>query len=192
MTTFSSSIREGQMMGTLEIMLLSPTRLSSILLSSSIWAYAFTSLQVVLYLVLGAAIYGMSMANADYVAGLVILVLSIASFAGIGIISAAFIMVLKRGDPIALVIEGLSVLLAGVYYPVEVLPSWLERVSTLLPLTYALEGMRLSLLQGCGLWECQSEILALVCFSAILLPLAFVFFRYAVRRARMEGSLIQY
>jgi len=192
MTTFSESIRQGQMMGTLEIMLLSPTRLSKILLSSSIWAYVFTSFQVVLFLVLGVVIFGMSMAEANYLAGLVILILSIVSFAGIGIISAAFIMVLKKGDPIAFAFGGLSTLLAGVYYPVAVLPDWMERVADFLPLTYALEGMRKALLEGYTLYDSRFEILALVGFSAVLLPIALVSFRYAVRRARVEGSLIQY
>ena len=192
MTTFSSSIREGQMMGTLEIMLLSPTRLSKILLSSSIWAYVFTSFQVVLFLILGVAIFGMSLENANVLTALVMLLLSIVSFAGIGIISAAFIMVLKKGDPIAWAFGGLSTLLAGVYYPVAVLPDWLEPISALLPLTYALEGMRMAVLQGYTLYDCRFEILALVGFSAVLLPLAFLSFRFAVKRAKAEGSLIQY
>jgi ABC-2 type transport system permease protein len=192
MTTFSTSIREGQMMGTLEIMLLSPTRLSVILLSSSIWAYVFTSFQVVLFLILGVAVFGMSLAYANYLAAMVILILSIASFAGIGIISAAFIMVLKKGDPIAFAFGALSTLLAGVYYPVQVLPGWMERLSDLLPLTYALEGMRKALLQGYTLYDSRFEILALLCFSAVLLPLAFLAFRFAVKRARAEGSLIHY
>jgi ABC-2 type transport system permease protein len=192
MTTFSSSIREGQMLGTLEIMLLSPTRLSRILFSSSIWPYVFTSLQVVIFLVLGAAIFGVSFSNVNVLAALVMLALSIVSLAGIGIISAAFIMVLKKGDPIAWAFTGLSTLLAGVYFPKEFLPDWMEHVSALLPLTYGLEGMRLSILDGSGLYDLRFEILALVCFSAVLLPLAFLSFRYAVRRARVEGSLIQY
>ena len=173
-------------------MLLSPTRLSKILLSSSIWAYVFTSFQVVIFLALGVAIFGMSLEKANLLTALFVLLLSIVSFAGIGIISAAFVMVLKKGDPIAWAFGGLSTLLAGVYYPVAILPDWLERVSALLPLTYALEGMRKAVLQGYTLYDCRFEILALLGFSAVLLPLAFLSFRFAVKRAKTEGSLIQY
>ncbi len=192
MTTFSSSIREGQVMGTLEIMLLSPTRLSKILLSSSIWAYVFTSIQIVVFILLGVAVFGMSLSNANYATGVVVLILSIASFAAIGIISASIIVVLKKGDPIAWAITGVSTLLAGVYFPIYILPDWLERLSWLLPLRYTLDGMRGALLEGQSLQDCWVQLAGLSAFAAILLPLAFVCFRYAVRRARVEGTLVHY
>jgi ABC-2 type transport system permease protein len=192
MTTFSTSIREGQMMGTLEIMLLSPTRLSKILLSSSIWPYAFTSLQVVVLLLMGAIIFGVEFSNVNLPSALVMFILLIVSLSGIGIISAAFIMVLKKGDPVAWLFTGFSSLVAGVFFPPEYLPGWLEWLSKALPLTYALTGMREALYNGQGLYDLRLEILALLGFSAVLLPLAILSFRHAVRRARVEGSLIQY
>ena len=70
LSSFATSIREGQMMGTLEIMLLSPTRLSAILLSSSIWAYLLTTLRVVAYLVVGAFIFGANLGQANIGAAL--------------------------------------------------------------------------------------------------------------------------
>ncbi len=192
MTTFSSSIREGQMMGTLEIMLLSPTRLSKILLSSSIWAYVFTSIQIVVFILLGVAVFGMSLTGANYLTAAAILVLSIASFAAIGIISASIIVVLKKGDPIAWAITGVSTLLAGVYFPIYVLPDWLESLSWLLPLRYTLDGMRSALLEGNSLQDCWVQLVGLTGFAVVLLPLAFLCFRYAVRRARVEGTLVHY
>jgi ABC-2 type transport system permease protein len=192
MSTFSNSIREGQMMGTLEIMLLSPTRLSKILLSSSIWAYLFTSLQIVLFLALGVVIFGVDLGGANVVTALIVLALSIVSFAGIGMISAAFIMVLKKGDPIAFALSGLSVLLAGVYYPVDVLPGGLQAISKALPLTYSLEGTRGALQHGYTLSQTWPQIQALIIFAVVLVPLAFLAFRMAVKRARAEGTLVHY
>ena len=192
MSTFSNSIREGQVMGTLEIMLLSPTRLSKILLSSSVWAYLFTSLQIVLFLALGVLVFGVDLGGANVVTALVVLLLSIVSFAGIGMISAAFIMVLKKGDPIAFALSGLSVLLAGVYYPVDVLPGGLQALSKALPLTHSLDGMRGALQNGDTLSQTWPEIQALIIFAVVLLPVAFIGFRYAVKRARVEGTLVHY
>lgn len=189
---FSAKIREAQMMGTLEIMLLSPTRLSTILLASSLWAYLFGSLRVIVVLLLGAIVFGVSFAQANIPAALVILLLSVTSFAGIGMISAAIVVVLKKGDPIAWAFNGLSALFAGVFYPVAVLPDWLQGFSALLPLTYALNAARLVVLQGYSLYEVRFDILALVCFSAVLLPLGLLCFRFAVKRAKIEGSLVQY
>ncbi len=192
LSNFAQSIREGQVMGTLEIMLLSPTRLSTILLSSSLWAYLLTTVRVLVYLLVGVLIFGASLGKANVGTALLVMFLSIASFSGIGILSAALVLLVKKGDPIAWLIGGASSLLAGVYYPVSVLPDWLEPLSRLLPLTYSLNAMRLAVLQGYSIYELRFDILALVAFTVVLTPLAFLVFRKALKRAKMEGSLIQY
>ncbi len=192
LSSFAQSIREGQMMGTLEIMLLSPTRLSVILLSSSLWSYVLTTVRVVVYLLLGALVFGFSLSHANLLTALVVLTLSITSFSSIGILSAAFVLFLKKGDPVAWLFGGVSTLLAGVYYPVSVLPDWLEPLSRFLPLTYALDAMRLALLKGNSLYDVRFDLLVLLGFTMVLTPLAFLVFRQALKRAKMEGSLIQY
>lgn len=192
LSSFATSIREGQMMGTLEIMLLSPTRLSVILLSSSIWSYLLTTLRVVLYLVVGAFVFGADLGNANVGGALLIMFLSIASFTGIGVLSAALVLIVKKGDPVALILNGASSLLAGVFYPVTVLPNWLEPVSHVLPLTYALDAMRLAMLQGHSIYELRNDIYILLVFTFVLTPISFLVFRRALKRAKKEGSLIQY
>ncbi len=190
--TFSDRIRESQVMGTLEIMLVGPTRLSAILLASSLWPYIFGSLSVLLLIVLGMNVFGASFAQANVLSAAVILGLSIVSFASIGILSAAFIIVLKRGDPIATAFSWVSSLLSGVFYPPSILPGWMHGFSALLPLTYALDGIRRAVLQGASLAELRTDIFALIGFSIVLLPLALFCFRMATRRAKVEGSLVQY
>ena len=91
LSSFAESIREGQVMGTLEIMLLSPTRLSAILISSSLWSYMLTTVRVVVYFIFGIAVFGFSLSQANFITTLVVLVLSITSFSGIGILSAAVV-----------------------------------------------------------------------------------------------------
>jgi ABC-2 type transport system permease protein len=192
LSSFAQSIREGQIMGTLEIMLLSPTRLSAILLSSSLWAYVMTTVRVIIYLLIGAFIFGASLGNANVPAAILVMLLSIASFSGIGIISAAVVLVIKKGDPVTWLLGSASSLLAGVYYPTAVLPNWLEPLSRVLPLTYALDAMRLAMLQGHSIYALRSDIFALLGFTIILTPISFLVFKKALKRAKKEGSLIQY
>jgi len=189
---FAGAIREGQSMGTLELMLLSPTRLGSILLSSSIWDYLMNCFNVVIYLLFGALVFGADLSRANVLSALLVLVLSILAFSGIGIISAAFVLVLKKGDPVAWVFGSVQGLLAGVMYPVSVLPDILQKFSALLPLTYSLEAMRLAVLKGYSVLQLLPQILALIAFSVVLLPLSLWVFRRAVRQAKKEGSLAQY
>ncbi len=101
-------------------------------------------------------------------------------------------MVLKQGDPINWAFSALSGLLGGVFYPITVLPQWLQMFSYILPITYSLNAMRLALLQGYSLEALAPDIIALMLFSVVMLPFSIMAFRYAVRRAKVDGSLTQY
>ena len=136
--------------------------------------------------------FGVNMGNANLFAAMIILILTVICFSSLGIISASFIMIFKRGDPVNWVFGSVSALLGGVLYPITVLPGWLQIFSYLLPITYSLRGMRLALLQGYSLAALGLDILALLVFSVVLLPLGILCFRYAVKKAKMEGSLTQY
>ena len=192
LSSFSSSIRRAQTTGTLEAMLTTPTSLSAIILSSSLWDYLLTTLRVFVYLFIGVALLGVDLQHGNYLAALIILVLTVITFSSLGIIAASFIMVLKRGDPITWVVSALSTLLGGVYYPIEILPDWMQFLARLIPVTYALEAMRLALLQGASFSTLFPDIMALIVFSIILLPMSLFSFRYAVKRAKVDGSLTHY
>jgi len=189
---FSRTIRSAQTTGTLEAVLVTPTRLSTILFASCLWNFAFTSLTVVVYLLVGATLFGASLGRANLLAGIVVLGLTILALSSIGILSACFVMVFKRGAPIEFLIGGLSTLLGGVYYPVEVLPHWLQKAARLFPLTYSLDAARRALLVGEPLTALAPQVLALVAFAALLLPLSLLAFRCAVRQAKRDGSLTQF
>jgi len=190
MHAFAASIRHGQVTGTLEAMLVTPTSLSTIVIASSLWAFMRSALNVVVYLAFGA-LYGYDLGDANWLGAALIVTLSVTAFAGIGIVSAAFVIAFKRGDPTAAIFGAMSGLLSGVYFPVELLPDWLRLLSKTLPLTYSLEGMRAAM-RGESVAELRVEILALTAFTAVILPLAVVGFRVAVRRAKRDGSLAQY
>ncbi len=190
--SLSESIREGQMLGTLEALLVTQTEIPTIIISSSLYSFIWASFRVAVYLLLGVFVFDVNMGNANLVGALVILLLTIISFGSLGIISASFIMIMKRGDPIGWMFTSVSGLLGGLYYPISVLPNWLQKFSYLLPVTYSLEGMRLALLKGYSLSELIPNILALVIFSIIMLPLGILIFGYAVKRAKRDGTLTQY
>lgn len=189
--SFANNLREAQTTGTLEAMLLTPTRLSTIILSSGIYDYGYVTLQVIAYLVLGALIFGVEL-NGNLPAALLILALTIVAMTSLGIVAASFIMVLKRGDPVTWVFNSVSLLLGGVYYPVEILPSWLQTLSRLLPITYALQAMRQALLNNASFQQLWPDIAALIIFCVALVPLSLLSFRLAVQRAKADGSLAHY
>lgn len=189
--SFAESVREEQMMGTLEAMMATPTSLTTIILSSSLWRFLVTSLSVLVYLLVGAA-FGVSFAGANALAAVLLLALTVAAYAALGIVSASFIIVFKRGDPINWVVSSLSILLGGVFYPYSVLPGWLRFFSRLLPITWSLDGMRGALLKGEGFSSLGGEFLALAVIAAVLVPFSLACFSLSVRYARRTGTLVKY
>jgi ABC-2 type transport system permease protein len=191
LSAIGDSIRDGQTTGTLELMLLSPTRLPTVLLSSSLWSYLFTSLRVVVYLLTGAAL-GMRLDNANVPFALLSLAVAVVSFNALGLFAASLMILMKRGDPLGWALRISSVVLGGVFYPMEVLPSWLRALAQMLPLTHALELLRRSLLNGEGFAELQGELFILMALTAILFPLGLLACRLAIHIARTDGSLAHY
>ena len=192
MSGFAAALRRAQTSGTLEAMIMTPAPLSQIIIGSAAWSYAFTTLRVFIYLALGVLVLGLRLTNVNLAGVLVSLLLAIIAFASIGIIAASLIMVVKRGDPITGLFSNLSFLLGGVYYPLEILPTWLQPVAKLLPITYALNAMRAAMLNGAGWAELGPDLLALGIFCVVLFPISLLIFRFAVERAREDGSLTHF
>ena len=105
---------------------------------------------------------------------------------------AAFVFYLKRGDPITYLVSSASALFGGVFYPTEDMGSVINGLSKLLPITYALRALGRALLKGSSFADLLPDIAMLALFVVVLLPLGALAFRFAVRKARQEGSLVQY
>ncbi len=114
---------------------------------------------------------------------------AVLAFAGLGIISAGYSILFKRGNPAKWLVLGISGLVGGMMYPVSVLPGPLRYLARLIPATYSLEGMRAALLAGSGWRELWPSIAALLLFAAVLIPLSFLVFAWALRRTKVTGTL---
>jgi ABC-2 type transport system permease protein len=77
--------------------------------------------------------------------------------------------------------------LACVYYPVRVLPHWLQHISWSLPPTYVFEGMRTLLIDGVFRTDLMLTALSL---NAALLVASFAAFLALLRSAKRHGSLL--
>lgn len=185
-------IREAQTVGTLEALLVTRTPPSLIIIGSTIYDFVFMSLRVVAYLILGFLFFNLQIERANYGASLVVLLLSIAAFMGIGITAGSFTMIFKKGDPVTWVFTTLAVPLGGVFYPVSILPESLQWIASILPVTHSLEAMRRTLLEGATLGEVRSSLIALAIFAAVVFPASLLLFRQSLRWARARGSLVQY
>jgi len=190
-TSFSQSIRNEQYMGTLESLLLSKTPLYKILTYSSLWTFLFTAINTGVILAIAIIVFRVDL-NVNLLASAIILLLSIVSLAGIGMISAGIIMVTKQGDPISWFVSIISAFLSGVYYPIEVLPKFLKNLALILPNTHALIALRQTLINHYSIAQVRSQIFLLLIFALVTIPLGILAFKKGFDRARREGSLSYY
>ncbi len=120
-------------------------------------------------------------------------------FIGLGLICAIFpLMSTENGAQATNIVQSLFLLVSGVYFPVKVLPDWLQTLAALSPATYALNACRKILgidqtgktvLEGTGLSSVLPELGILLIFGAVTIPLGLVVFNKAERWAKRNGKL---
>ena len=187
---FSESIRMAQVTGCLDAMLSSQTGCLPIVIMSSLYSLISGGIQLVIILVAGVA-FGIRF-GIDVPATIMVFVLSILIFVSFGVLSAAMVVWLKKGDPIAWAMSGASAILGGAYFPTAVMPHWLQKISWLLPITYSLDALRLTMLKGYSIAMVAKPAGTLAVMTAILFPASMLLFSAAVRKGRKEGTLSEY
>lgn len=189
---FSESIRLSQVTGCLEAMLSSQTGCVSMVLMSSLYGLISGGVQLLVILVAGAFAFGVDFSRMNVPATIVVLALSVMTFVAFGVLSAAAVVWLKKGDPITWILGGFGSILGGAYFPVDVMPHWLQTLSFLIPITHSLDALRMTMLRGYSVQMVFKPLLALVLMASILLPASVGLFAAAVRKGRREGTLMQY
>jgi ABC-2 type transport system permease protein len=192
LTTFDDGLQQARQNGTVENLLVTQTPLSVILIGSSLYPFVLLSLRTAVYLGWGAALFGFPLREANWLGAILVLAASILAFVGLGILSASYLLLFKRGNPVNWAFVGLSSVLGGMLYPVSVLPKWLQSLARLVPVTYALQAMRAALLGHATLRELWPSLAALLIFAAVLLPVSFAIFSWALRRTKITGTLTHF
>jgi ABC-2 type transport system permease protein len=192
LSSFDGSLQEARQNGTLENLLVTQTSLPVILAGSSLYPFALMSLRTAVYIGWGALLFGFPLDGANWLGAALVLAASVLAFSGLGILSASYLLIFKRGNPLNWAILGLSSLLGGMMYPISVLPWWLQRVARLIPVTYSLEGMRAAILGHVSTRELLPSIAGLLVFAAVILPLSFAIFSWALRRTKITGTLTHF
>ena len=157
-----------------------------------VYAFGAAALRAVAYLLVAALVLGLRFDHANPASVALMVPLVLAAFGGMGLLAGAGTMLVRRANPVAVVMGTLSVFLSGVLYPVTVLPAWLQAAGKLLPLTHALTVMRGSLLQGASPAALAPSLQALAAFAVAMGGLGLALFAVALRRARVDGSLTHY
>jgi ABC-2 type transport system permease protein len=134
------------------------------------------------------AFIGIHLPQANYGAALALLAIASVSFIGVGMMTAVLPLISpEKGTQLGFVAQGLMLVVSGVYYPISVLPNWMQWIAKISPATYALRGNRDQILHGAGLaW---ADVWPLLVIGTLSIPVGLVVFRAGERYAKKHGKL---
>jgi len=174
--------------GTIEYTFMAPISRPVHLFGMGLYAVIYGILRAGILFVAVVAFIGIHLPDANYPASLALLTIASVSFIGIGMMTAVLPLISpEKGTQLGFIAQGLMLVVSGVYYPVSVLPDWMQWISKISPATYALRGIRASILTGAGLaW---GDVWPLLLIGAASIPLGLLIFRRGERYAKKHGKL---
>lgn len=199
-----SSLLESFWNNRLEIILASPLRLPIFITGLSAGRYVEALMRVTIYLTGATLFLGFACPRLSAIlASLGVLILALLACTGLGLAAASSLYTLDaRGgqDPVRFIVETLSGLFAGVFFPLHVLPAWAQYVGHLIPHTYAIDGVRRTLFGASSvppllihsylpLHPVLIDGLILTGFAAVVVPGGWRLFKYGIQLASRDGRL---
>ena len=176
--------------GTIEYTFMAPIRRVTHLMGVCLFAIGYGLARTFIVLLVAMALFNLDFSHADIGAAVAVLAASTVPLIGLAIFTSVLPMVSpQKGEQMSIAVQGFLLLVSGVYYPLTVLPVPLQLAGYASPLTYALQGIRDSLLNGATVRDELPSVLILLAMGAAMIPAAVWVFSWAERRAKRLGLL---
>ena len=177
--------------GTIEYTFMAPVSRFTHLIGTTIFAVFYGMLHTVVILSVVSLFFDIDLSRANFLGGALVLLVGSVSFVGLGIFAAVLPLLFpERGAQMTNVVKALVLLVSGVYYPISVLPGWLQPFSRVSPASYVLEGMREALQQDRGPVELfAARLLPLLIIGLFAIPIGMWCFIAAEHHAKRAGKL---
>lgn len=177
--------------GTLEAFLATPVHPAVLFTGMSGYTILWSLLRGAVLLLTGVLL-GVRFATSTALTSALILALLILAYSSVGLVGAALLLLFRTTGPLLSGTLTLTAFLGGVYYPTHVIPSWLQEISRLIPMTYGLRALRQSALLGDSFSLVSHDIAVLAIQTAVMLVIGATALAFALRHARRTGTLSHY
>jgi len=164
----------------------------------SLFAVIYSIIRLVVVISALAVFIKLNLSRANLLGILIVLLVSSFAFIGLGLMAAVLpVFSPERGAEATNIFQGCLLLVSGVYYPVEILPGWLQPLAKLSPATYSLSACRKLMgigsgqgpLAGAPISEVVPELLTLTLMGAVMVPAGLWVFGHVERWAKKTGKL---
>ena len=185
----SMAIRQEQMIGTLEALLVTPTHPTTVQAGSAAFDLLFVPVRMSVLLLVVALTLGLDFQADGILPSIVLLSCFVPFVWGLGLIAAGAVVTFRRGGGVIGVAMAMLGLASGAFFPLALLPGWVQTVAEANPVAIAMEGTREALIGGAGWSDVGSSALILVLFSALAVCAGVLAFRAALARECRNGTL---
>jgi len=176
--------------GTIEYTFMAPVSRFTHMVGTTIFSLIYGLVHTVVILAVITLLFRLDLGRANLMGSFLVLMAGTLSFIGLGIVAAVLPLLFpERGSQMTHVIQALVLLISGVYYPVSVLPNWMQPIARLSPATYVLEGMRQGMLQGTMTRSLLGYVWPLLAIGIAAIPVGVFVFAQAERYAKRTGRL---
>jgi len=174
--------------GTIEYTFMAPLSRPVHLIGMGIFAVLYGIVRASLVFGAIALMFHLHMPDANFASALVVVGVASISFIGIGMMTAVLPLISpEKGTQFGFIGQGLMLVVSGVYYPVSVMPEWMQAIAKISPATYAIRGCRASIVDGAGLaW---ANVWPLLLIAVVAIPLGIGIFSAGERYAKRNGKL---
>jgi len=174
--------------GTIEYTFMAPISRTVHLFGMAAYAVLYGMIRATILFFAVIAFIGIHIPNANFGAAFALLAIASLSFMGIGIMTSVLPLISpEKGAQLGFIAQGLMLVVSGVYYPVSVMPEWMQWVAKVSPATYVLRGDRASIVSGAGMaW---ADVWPMLIIAVVATPLGLAVFRRGERYAKKHGKL---
>jgi ABC-2 type transport system permease protein len=176
--------------GTIEYTFMAPVRRLTHLAGVSLFSLFYGLLRSALILIAVVLLIHVDLNHADFAAAALVLAASTVPLMGLGIFVAILpLLSPEKGEQMTFAVQGILLLVSGVYYPLTVLPGAFQVIGHASPLTYTLQGVRDALINHTGILNLIPTVGLLLAMGVVLILGGLMAFAAAERRAKRMGLL---
>lgn len=190
---FGKRLQEAWEKGYFEALLVAPVTWAFLPFTMHLWEMSLGLGMVGFFLVLGSLL-GANIVVTGLPAFFAILLLGMTACVGVGLMSAALQVLMKRAGPIVAIYSILATLFAGAVFPLDLIPAWLRPISYALPHTYVVAMARNALMPTVptGGLSYTEAVVGLIVSIVFFFTIGMWLFRRTLEVARRHGMLGQF
>ena len=185
-------VRQELIAGTFDRLLLSPFGAVRGVIAMTLFPMGYSFVLAGITLGLGCAVFGLQLHWSTVPLSIPIMMLVLLSFLPFGVLFAALTVVIKQGTVATTWIIALLSIVGGLYFPVSLLPGWVQTASKAQPFTAGTNILRHELVGTPLTGSTASALLKLAAFAAVLLPASIILLSSAIRLGQRRGTIIEY